>query len=122
MPVHSTDPSTGPTPEDLEKAAKLAEADGMRVRILLITNPNNPLGTIYPPEVMKAAIDWARSRTMHTIIDEVYALSCHEVSAVMFLYFACSLETNITMKYGQNNICTKGVGVGFRISIESIEE
>lgn len=84
IPVHSTDPKIGPSPEDLEKAAASAKANGLRARILLITNPNNPLGTIYPPNVIKSAIDWARSRSMHTIVDEVYALGCHEVSRFLF--------------------------------------
>ena len=78
VPVHSTNPEIGPTADDVDKAAKLAEVKWMKVRILLITNPNNPLGTIYPPEMIKSAVDWARSRKMHTIIDELYALSVHE--------------------------------------------
>lgn len=78
VPVHSSNPSIGPTPDELEKAATEAEANGLRVRILLITNPNNPLGTIYPPEMVKSAIHWARSRKMQTILDEVYALSAHD--------------------------------------------
>mmetsp|Transcript_13868 Transcript_13868/g.30230 ORF Transcript_13868/g.30230 Transcript_13868/m.30230 type:complete len:487 (-) Transcript_13868:47-1507(-) len=78
VPVHSKNPSIGPTPDDLENAATMAEEKGLRVRLLLITNPNNPLGTIYPPELVKSAIDWARSRKMHTIVDELYALSVHE--------------------------------------------
>ncbi|KAL7439726.1 hypothetical protein ACHAXM_008176 [Skeletonema potamos] len=76
IPVYcSADPSRGPSPRDLEEAALAAEAQGMRVRMLLITNPCNPIGTIYPPEVMKEAIKWARSRDMHTICDELYGLS-----------------------------------------------
>jgi 1-aminocyclopropane-1-carboxylate synthase len=82
VPVHSTNPSIGPTPADLEYAATLAEAKGLRVRILLITNPNNPLGTIYPPELIKSAIEWARSRSMHTVVDELYALSVHDQNVV----------------------------------------
>ena len=77
FPVHSTNAVLGPTSDDLERAAKLAEAKGLNVRILLLTNPNNPLGTIYPPELVKDAIDWARSRQMHTVVDEIYALSTH---------------------------------------------
>lgn len=77
MPVHSSNPSMGPTPADLENAAQLAEGRGLRVKLLLITNPTNPLGTIYPPLVIKSAIEWARSRQMHTIVDELYALSVH---------------------------------------------
>mmetsp|Transcript_18512 Transcript_18512/g.39767 ORF Transcript_18512/g.39767 Transcript_18512/m.39767 type:complete len:489 (-) Transcript_18512:939-2405(-) len=79
VPVHSSNPSIGPTAEDLENAATSAEARGLRVRLLLITNPNNPLGTIYPPQLVKSAIDWARSRSMHTIVDEIYALSVHDI-------------------------------------------
>ena len=78
FPVYSSNPSLGPTPEELENAALLAEAKGLRVRILLLTNPNNPLGTIYSPECVKLSIDWARSRKMHTIVDEIYALSVVE--------------------------------------------
>ena len=79
VPVHSKDdPSTGPTVEDLEQAATWAEDKGLKVAILLITNPNNPLGTIYPPGMMKSSIEWARSRKMHTIVDEIYALSTHD--------------------------------------------
>ena len=79
VPVHcSGDPSKGPSTRDLEDAAVAAELKGMRCRILLVTNPTNPLGTIYSPEVMKETIEWARSRDMHTICDEIYALSTHE--------------------------------------------
>jgi aspartate/methionine/tyrosine aminotransferase len=78
VPVHcSEDPSRGPSPQDLEAAARFAEEKGLRVRMLLITNPCNPIGTIYDPEVMKDAIEWARARDMHTIVDELYALSTH---------------------------------------------
>jgi aspartate/methionine/tyrosine aminotransferase len=45
----------------------------------LLTNPNNPLGVIYRPEVIKNTIRWARKRHMHTIVDEIYALSTHKV-------------------------------------------
>jgi len=77
VPVHSADPSAGPTAEELEEAALAAESRGLRIKILLITNPHNPLGTIYTPESMKSMIDWARSRNLHTIVDEIYALSTH---------------------------------------------
>lgn len=49
------------------------------MRFLLLTNPNNPLGVIYKPNVLLEAVEWARSRQMHTIVDEIYALSRHKV-------------------------------------------
>ena len=78
VPIHSKDPTIGPTVDDLEQAATWAEDKGLKVAILLITNPNNPLGTIYPPEMTKSSIEWARSRKFHTIVDEIYALSTHD--------------------------------------------
>ena len=45
-----------------------------------MTNPNNPLGTIYSPEVLKRVVEWARKKGMHTIVDEIYALGTHRVS------------------------------------------
>lgn len=80
VPVHSANPAVGPTAEELESAATSAESRGLRVRLLLITNPNNPLGTIYRPDSVKSMIEWARTRKMHTIVDEIYSLSTHEVS------------------------------------------
>jgi aspartate/methionine/tyrosine aminotransferase len=102
IPVHSTNPSIGPTPTDLECAAALAESKRLRVRMLLITNPNNPLGTIYPPEIIKSAIDWARSRNMHTIVDEIYALTVHD-QTVMFESVIRTLKNDLRDDVSKDN-------------------
>ena len=80
VPVHMRDPCV-PTSDELEAAARAVESRGMRVRVLLVTNPHNPLGIIYPPNTVRSMIDWARTRGMHTIVDELYALSVHDSSA-----------------------------------------
>jgi aspartate/methionine/tyrosine aminotransferase len=80
-------PVAGPTEKELEEAFRLAASKCLNPRFLLITNPNNPLGTCYRPEVLKRMVEWARSRNMHVISDEVYALSTHRVR---FLW--CSAE------------------------------
>lgn len=49
------------------------------MKILLLTNPNDPLGVIYEPSVMIKIIEWARGRQLHTIVDEIFALSVHSV-------------------------------------------
>ena len=51
---------------------------GLNPKFLLITNPNNPLGVIYGPTTMLNAVTWARKRRLHTIVDEIYALSTHQ--------------------------------------------
>ena len=50
---------------------------GLNPKFVLLTNPHNPLGVIYKPAVILNAISWARKRALHTIVDEIYALSTH---------------------------------------------
>ena len=76
-PVHMANPYLGPTVEELEQAALLAEREGLSVRALLLTNPNDPLGVVYRPVTIINAIEWSRGRDMHIIVDEIYALSVH---------------------------------------------
>ena len=75
-----SDPSQGPKIEELEQIYQFLQERGDRVKTLLLTNPNNPLGTIYSPTVIQNCVCWARSKNMHTIVDEIYALSVHNVS------------------------------------------
>ena len=76
-PVHMANPHLGPTVGELEEAAALAEREGLSVRALLLTNPNDPLGVVYRPSMIMDAVEWSRKRDMHTIVDEIYALSVH---------------------------------------------
>jgi len=82
--VQTSNPSKGPTVEELEVAFKNVEQQGLRVRILLLTNPTNPLGTIYRSNVLLDSIAWARGMKIHTVVDEIYALSVHDVSTLSF--------------------------------------
>lgn len=54
---------------DLEKIeASISSKTGA----ILICNPNNPTGNIYPPEVLDALCDMAKKRGILLILDEVY--------------------------------------------------
>ena len=77
--VHSANPMHGPTELDLSLAYLQCKASGLNPRFLLLTNPHNPLGVIYRPNVMQQCVEWARKRQVHTIVDEIYALSTHQV-------------------------------------------
>lgn len=78
FPVHTANPVMGPSPQELDLAFIEAQSKGMRVKFLLLTNPNNPLAVIHSPDVVRNAIGWARKRGLHTIMDELYALSNHD--------------------------------------------
>mmetsp|Transcript_12203 Transcript_12203/g.22883 ORF Transcript_12203/g.22883 Transcript_12203/m.22883 type:complete len:550 (+) Transcript_12203:45-1694(+) len=79
VPVYMANPSKGPTVEELE-FARVSYKSSVKVKMLLLTNPNNPLGTVYSAQTVKNAIDWARCHDMHTVVDEIYALSIHDTS------------------------------------------
>ena len=73
------DPSKGPQTDELEMTHEELTRQGLNVKLLLLTNPNNPLGTVYSAKVIKNCIDWARGKKMHVIVDEIYALSTHSI-------------------------------------------
>jgi aminotransferase len=76
--VTLTTPENGPTIDELNLAYDQAQGQGMNVRFLLITNPHNPLGIIYDPQMIKSVVQWAREKDLHIIMDEIYALSYHK--------------------------------------------
>jgi alanine-synthesizing transaminase len=43
-----------------------------RTRALVIINPNNPTGALYPPETLKALVDIAREHRLIIYADEIY--------------------------------------------------
>ena len=58
--------ATHPKPQD---AAALIDH---KTRAIILCSPNNPTGSIYPPEVIDAFFDLARARGVALVIDETY--------------------------------------------------
>lgn len=54
------------TVEQLEKALT------KRTKVLLFVSPDNPSGSVYPPEEVQAIGEWAVSRGIWVITDEIY--------------------------------------------------
>ena len=73
VPVHrSIDDGFRLSPELLDRAA--ADA-GRPLKAVLITSPDNPLGTVMAPEEIERVLEWAAARGLHVVFDEIYALS-----------------------------------------------
>lgn len=87
FPVVQANPMQGPSDSELNLAFMQAKSSGLNPRFLLLTNPNNPLAVIHRPEVMLRCVTWARKRQMQTIVDEIYALSTHQVNNGVWLYY-----------------------------------
>jgi len=76
IPVQPTDTRTYiPTFQEMEEAVRVAESKGIHARMLLVTNPGNPLGTLYPEATLKELLLWAVKRGLHVLSDEIYANS-----------------------------------------------
>jgi 1-aminocyclopropane-1-carboxylate synthase len=65
------------TPALLEGGLERATAAGSAVKVLLILNPENPLGIVHTPGEIRECIRWCRTHSIHCIIDEIYANSVH---------------------------------------------
>jgi len=71
---YRTDPSTGWLP-DLDHLASLV---GPRTRAMVVIDPNNPTGAVYPRETRLALLDVAARHGLVVLADEVYADLAYE--------------------------------------------
>ncbi|NXG27057.1 1A1L1 protein, partial [Dromaius novaehollandiae] len=65
------------TVKKLEAALQRAKKQGIRVRALILINPHNPLGDIYPAQLLKECLEFAHRYDLHVIVDEIYMLSVY---------------------------------------------
>jgi len=68
-PVHYLcDESSDWYPDLADMEAKITD----RTRALVIINPNNPTGAVYPPEVLRQMLEIARRHSLVVFSDEIY--------------------------------------------------
>ncbi|XP_017650338.1 1-aminocyclopropane-1-carboxylate synthase-like protein 1 isoform X1 [Nannospalax galili] len=68
------------TVEKLEMALHGINSEGVKVKGLILINPQNPLGDVYSPEELWEFLGFAMRHKLHVIVDEVYMLSVFEES------------------------------------------
>lgn len=49
--------------------------NGLQPRIIVLVNPQNPLGDVYGEATIRPILEFAAQKQLHVIIDEIYALS-----------------------------------------------
>jgi N-succinyldiaminopimelate aminotransferase len=59
-------------PDFMPDPAALEEAFSPRTRVVLINNPHNPTGAVFPAEVLQRVVDLAQQHNALIITDEVY--------------------------------------------------
>lgn len=72
-----TDLETGPliNTGHLETAVRSLNQQGKVVKLLLLTNPDNPTGVIYSNKQILQIANWCIKNKIHLIVNELYALS-----------------------------------------------
>ncbi len=114
-----TDPSTYvPTIASLEagwEAAK-SKSNGGEVKALLITNPHNPLATVYSEAELRLMLDWCTSKGIHLVSDEIYAGSVHSGPYTSLLELG-PLPENASIVYAlSKDFCVSGLRYGMLTS------
>jgi 1-aminocyclopropane-1-carboxylate synthase len=76
IPCPMEDMEKGPTAEDLQATYERdIKGKGLKLGMVLICNPNNPLGVIYDQDVLRDVVKWSRGMTkveghvVHTLVD-----------------------------------------------------
>lgn len=67
--------------EAFEEAYERETKAGRRVRAVLFSSPNNPIGTVYKTEAIKNVIDFAMAHDIDIISDEIYAQTVFDPEA-----------------------------------------
>ncbi len=60
----------------LHKAWLDAGGENSSIRCCVITSPMNPTGEVLSKETIMGIVSWARARGIHSVFDEIFALSC----------------------------------------------
>lgn len=61
--------------DSLGRAYEKARREGINMKALLITSPNNPLGITYSRDLLRELVEFCRHRDLDLISDEIYAHS-----------------------------------------------
>ncbi len=64
-----------------EEAYERVTKEGKKVRAVLFSSPNNPIGTVYKEEAVKGLIDFVMAHDLELISDEIYAQTVFDPEA-----------------------------------------
>jgi len=77
-----TDPLSKESVSYLERVIEKSKMDGPTIRGLILCNPHNPLGRIYPTESIVAHAELAEKYDLHLLVDEIYGNQVYTNSLV----------------------------------------
>lgn len=111
--------------ESFEVAFNKVTKEGKKVKAILFSSPNNPIGTVYKEEAIKNIIDFAMDHDIDIISDEIYAQTVFDknakfVSTMKLVPESYRHRVHVTSSFAKDFVLS-GLRTGFCISFnESI--
>lgn len=97
-----------------EAAYEKVTAEGRRVRAVLFSSPNNPIGIVYKEDAVRHVIDFAMAHDLEIISDEIYAQTvfdpeAHYVSTLKLVPAGYRHRVHVTSSFAKDFVLS-----GFR--------
>ncbi|POR34207.1 1-aminocyclopropane-1-carboxylate synthase-like protein 1 [Tolypocladium paradoxum] len=80
--------------DKFEEALLRSEAEGVKIKAVLIVNPHNPLGKCYPKSTLVALMKFCQKHQIHLISDEIFACSTFDSGELDAEPFTSALAIN----------------------------
>ena len=96
---------------------ELARAVTDRTRLIVVNNPNNPTGAVFPPETLQAVVELAERHDAFIVTDEVYEhLIFDGLPHVPVATLPGARERTITLSSAGKTFSTTGWKIGWAIA------
>ena len=82
------------TKDNFEEAIAECERKGLTPRLVVLTNPNNPLGVCMEQKQILDVIEWSREHAMHILVDEIYACCLYKEPSISGFQSVASMRTS----------------------------
>ncbi|MDQ4046394.1 MAG: aminotransferase class I/II-fold pyridoxal phosphate-dependent enzyme [Actinomycetota bacterium] len=100
-------------PDFMPDMAALEQAFSPRTRVVLVNNPHNPTGAVFPPEVLQRVVDLARRHDALIITDEVYEHLTFGVRHIPVASLPGAAERTVTISSAGKTFSFTGWKVGW---------
>ncbi len=109
--VHRTVPLRSPL--FLPDLDELRSTVSDRTRLIIVNNPHNPTGTVFPPEVLQAVVELAHRHDSLIVTDEVYEHLTFDSPHTPVATLPGASERTITISSGGKTFNTTGWKIGW---------
>ena len=116
--THKTAPLLAP--DFMPDMAALEAAFSPRTKIVLLNNPHNPTGAVFPREVLQRIVELARTHNSIIVTDEVYEHLTFGVSHVPVASLPGAAERTITISSAGKTFSLTGWKIGWLTGPEEL--